>query len=998
MTDLQQPYRKFEEIKSCPSRYKIKTPQGYRNICNVFKTIPYKKWYIKLENGEDLYGADTHILYTTDHQSIYLKDIKIGQPIETDTGYYKCVQLEEYDDYENMYDVEVDSVEHEYYTNGMTSHNTTCSALYILWYVMFKKDKTVAILANKADTAKSILEEIKYAYERMPEYLKPGVKEYNAFSVKFDNNSEIICKATSADAIRGQSISLLMLDEFAFVPSNIADSFWASNYPTLSCLPKDTIILTENGMHEIGDFIPEESQKGDYIQIEGLNVWGKNGIEPASHFYVSPKSETNIIKTKYGLVHESTLDHPIYTIDSSGIGMKKSSDIHVGDFVRVDYGMDIYGQLQRIDYEDEYTDDYGKIHHLKVPKMDLSLAYIFGGFIASGWVEDFGKVHIDVKDPEAQRVYTNHKHLRFFIDRNNNIVADEPTSKFIIHMTKDAVEDYGNKVPKCIRTSTKRTQQNFIAGVIESVGVIDGDGDVVLYLDNNKLATHIQMMLLNMGIISYIKSNKKQERLTIPKYFHADIMRFGLKISENKKSIKELSVAKEHKDKFYKIPMYPWVVDEIKNILAESNVCKKDLIKRGINIDKLLKVGKTVISRSIIVDLLSLCGVQNEKLQQLVAEQCFYDEVVSKESNVNTTYDLTCPQTHTFLQNGILGSNTGGSCIIVSTPNGTGNLYYKIWKSAIQKENMFVPIKVDWAEVPDRDERWKEETIKNIGKIRFAQEFGCQFFGSTTTLIDSQILIDVIKKVDPIEIINEDTKYWAKPIQGRKYALSIDVSAGVKSDYSVINVFDITDFNKTYAEQVCCFRRNDIKIEDFTDVVHTMAKYWNNGHVIIEVNGNLGQEILNKLKDEPYEYENVFYDYDRKTEGIYATKTNKPVACLYFKELIENKRMIIRDEQAIDELSYFEEIRPGIYKAKAGTNFFDDCVMTAIWMAYFLKSKYYEDIMDDTPIINPDGVDDSFSKWQIFLRQDREDNGENWLDTDVNGPPQSPKSSPDVWW
>ena len=116
-----------------------------------------------MENGEDLYGADTHILYTVDHNAIYLKDIQIGQLIETDTGYHKCIQLVEYDDYENMYDVEVDSPEHEYYTNGMTAHNTTCSALYILWYVMFKPDKTVAILANKADTAKSILEEIKYA-------------------------------------------------------------------------------------------------------------------------------------------------------------------------------------------------------------------------------------------------------------------------------------------------------------------------------------------------------------------------------------------------------------------------------------------------------------------------------------------------------------------------------------------------------------------------------------------------------------------------------------------------------------------------------------------------------------------------------------------------------------------------------------------------------------------------------------------------------------------
>ncbi|WP_440205855.1 hypothetical protein, partial [Campylobacter coli] len=72
------------------------------------KTIPYETLYIELENGESLKGADTHILYTTNHEEIFLKDIKIGQLIETDTGFYKVEKLENLNVFDNMYDVEVD--------------------------------------------------------------------------------------------------------------------------------------------------------------------------------------------------------------------------------------------------------------------------------------------------------------------------------------------------------------------------------------------------------------------------------------------------------------------------------------------------------------------------------------------------------------------------------------------------------------------------------------------------------------------------------------------------------------------------------------------------------------------------------------------------------------------------------------------------------------------------------------------------------------------------
>lgn len=124
---------------------------------------------------------------------------------------------------------------------------TTCSSIFLLWYAIFNEDKFIAILANKQKTAVSIVNDIKIAYENLPDWMKPGVEEYNNLTIKFENGTEVQAAATSPDALRGQSVSLLFLDEFAFVPENMAEDFWRSNYPTLSTGGAVIIVSTPNG-------------------------------------------------------------------------------------------------------------------------------------------------------------------------------------------------------------------------------------------------------------------------------------------------------------------------------------------------------------------------------------------------------------------------------------------------------------------------------------------------------------------------------------------------------------------------------------------------------------------------------------------------------------------------------------------------------------------------------------------------------------------------------
>lgn len=111
---------------------------------------------------------------------------------------------------------------------------TTCAAAFLLWKAMFCPDTTILIAANKLVQALEIMDRIRFAYENLPNHIRAGVTEYNKGTITFDNGSKIISRATSSDAGRGLSITLLYLDEFAFVMPNKATEFWTSIQPVLS--------------------------------------------------------------------------------------------------------------------------------------------------------------------------------------------------------------------------------------------------------------------------------------------------------------------------------------------------------------------------------------------------------------------------------------------------------------------------------------------------------------------------------------------------------------------------------------------------------------------------------------------------------------------------------------------------------------------------------------------------------------------------------------------
>ena len=131
------------------------------------------------------------------------------------------------------------------------SGKSTTVISYLLHYILFNPDKNVAILANKLSTARELLGRLKLAYEHLPKWLQQGVVEWNKGSIVLENGSKILASSTSSSAVRGGSFNLLFMDEFAFVPENVADEFFNSVYPTISAgqETKVLIISTPKGLN-----------------------------------------------------------------------------------------------------------------------------------------------------------------------------------------------------------------------------------------------------------------------------------------------------------------------------------------------------------------------------------------------------------------------------------------------------------------------------------------------------------------------------------------------------------------------------------------------------------------------------------------------------------------------------------------------------------------------------------------------------------------------------
>ena len=201
----------------------------------------------------------------------------MGDPIYFIQTYMKIVSLDEGLVPFDMYDFQKNMVQ-TFHDNRFTicklprqSGKSTTIIAYLLHYVLFNQNVNIAILANKSSTARDILGRLQLGYENLPKWLQQGVVSWNKGSLDLENGSSILAASTSASAIRGGSYNIIFLDEFAYVPSSLAEEFFSSVYPTISSgkSTKVMIVSTPHGMNMFYKLWTDaQSKKNDYVPIE----------------------------------------------------------------------------------------------------------------------------------------------------------------------------------------------------------------------------------------------------------------------------------------------------------------------------------------------------------------------------------------------------------------------------------------------------------------------------------------------------------------------------------------------------------------------------------------------------------------------------------------------------------------------------------------------------------------------------------------------------------
>ena len=286
---------------------------------------------------------------------------------------------------------------------------------------------------------------------------------------------------------------------------------------------------------------------------------------------------------------------------------------------------------------------------------------------------------------------------------------------------------------------------------------------------------------------------------------------------------------------------------------------------------------------------------------------------------------------------------------IVSTPLGL-NMFYKMWIDAEEGRSNYTPIDVHWSEVPGRDDKWKQETIKNTSEVQFTQEFECEFIGSTLTLINPSKLRTMAFQ-RPVGS-KGGMDIYEQPRKDRTYCIVADSAQGKEQDYSALSVFDITEIPY---KQVAKYRDNTISPMLYPNIIYQIGMQYNTAWTMVEIN-DVGQQVAETLHFD-LEYENILMcsmhgragqkvggGFGKNNQlGIRTSKQLKRIGCSALKEMIETDKLIIPDFETIAELTTFSS-KHNSYEAEEGSH--DDLAMTLVIFSWLVQQQYFKDMTD----------------------------------------------------
>ena len=376
--------------------------------------------------------------------------------------------------------------------------------------------------------------------------------------------------------------------------------------------------------------------------------------------------------------------------------------------------------------------------------------------------------------------------------------------------------------------------------------------------------------------------------------------------------------------------------EQVVGILANKNAIAREMLSRITlmleNLPFFLQPGCTTLNKGSIGfsnnSRIVAAATSSSSIRGMSLNLVYLDEFAFVD-NATEFYTSTYP---------VISSGKTSKIIITSTANGIGNMYHKLYEGAIQGTNEFKSTRVDWWDVPGRDEKWKAMTIENTSQLQFDQEFGNSFHGTGNTLISADVLL-ALRATNPEEYVN-NIKIWDQPEEGHTYQMFVDVSRGRGQDYSTFTVIDVS---QNPFVQVCTYRDNMISPLLFPDLIYKYAMHYNEAYVVIESN-DAGQVVCNGLYYD-LEYENVFVESMIKANAIGVTMTSKTkrIGCSNIRDIMAQHKLIIKDEETIREMSTFVA-KGSSYQADHNSH--DDLMMNLVMFGWFTSTPFFQESTD----------------------------------------------------
>lgn len=335
-----------------------------------------------------------------------------------------------------------------------------------------------------------------------------------------------------------------------------------------------------------------------------------------------------------------------------------------------------------------------------------------------------------------------------------------------------------------------------------------------------------------------------------------------------------------------------------------------------------------------------------------------------------------------------LSSSKISRVIITSTPNGF-DLFHDLYTAAVDGTNEYTAMRVDWWEVPGRDEEWKNREIANLGSLEaFNQQYGCQFLSSSNLLLSSDELKRlkrnevefIFHEFDPLDDLGIDYSQlkWHPDFdpldiedKNRFFVFGIDLAEGIGRDHSVINIFqleslDYEDIDRLESpgsisdffslKQIGLFRSNIHSIENFSKILYAMCvKMFDQDNLRLVIEYNVyGAELLKNLitlypSSNDFDEDSVVRYHHRigakvKQPGLRMNKDLKKIYCEKMKSFVMAGKIALTEQKTIQEASLFSRNPTGTYSAQTGH---DDIIMTAVSVSSFFDTLDFSDIVEE---------------------------------------------------